>query len=48
MRNRVLKKYDEEPEFYVLPLPYDVIKAHGGVMKQNDERGQKEPNKLNM
>ncbi len=46
--NRVLKKYDEEPEFYVLPLPYDVIKAHGGVMKQNDERGQKEPNKLNM
>lgn len=46
--NRVLRKYDEEPEFYVLPLPYDVIKVHGGVMEQNDAREQKEPNDLNL
>jgi len=44
--DRILRKYDEEPEFYVLPLPYDILQTHGGVMVQNDERTQKEPNDL--
>lgn len=38
---RVLRKYDEEPEFYVLPLPENEIVLNGGTLIQNATREQK-------
>lgn len=38
---RILRKYDEEPEFYVLPLPENEIVLNGGTLIQNATREQK-------
>ena len=39
----VLHPYDQEPEYYVLPLPESEINLNGGVLKQNPERVRKTP-----
>ena len=41
--DRVLGKYDDEPEFYVLPIPESEIVNNAGVLIQNAPRGQKLP-----
>ncbi|MDR1719417.1 MAG: RagB/SusD family nutrient uptake outer membrane protein [Dysgonamonadaceae bacterium] len=38
----VLKRYDEEPEYYVLPLPESEISLNAGAMRQNPPRAVKE------
>ena len=37
----VLKKYDEEPEYYVLPLPENEVVINGGLLKQNAPKKSK-------
>jgi hypothetical protein len=40
---RVLGKYDDEPEYYVIPIPESEIMNNAGALIQNDTRAQKLP-----
>ncbi|GHT61396.1 glycan metabolism protein RagB [Bacteroidia bacterium] len=41
--DRVLGKYDDEPEFYVFPIPESEIVNNAGSLIQNETRAQKLP-----
>ena len=41
--NMVLLKYDEDREYYVLPIPENEVMLNGGTLIQNSERVWKEP-----
>ena len=41
--DRVLGKYADEPEFYVIPIPESEIVSNAGVLIQNPPRAQKLP-----
>ncbi|MDR2130356.1 MAG: RagB/SusD family nutrient uptake outer membrane protein [Odoribacteraceae bacterium] len=42
----VLKKYDEEPQYYVLPIPDTEINLNGGTLQQNTPREWKQQQPL--
>lgn len=39
----VLKKYDEDAPYYILPIPESEVVANGGSLVQNEKRVQKQP-----